>query len=456
MAKTNPQSVATSIGEPSPDVPIFLRKTYYMIDQCDDEIACWSEDGTTFVVKDPDRFERTIIPQYFKHSKFSSFVRQLNFYSFRKIKYADTIRIDPKLEAETANYWRFRHENFQKGKPELLTEIKRMNGQKAPTSPSTSSSSSVSTTQGNKVGVTASAKVTPDPDGASKASKSEVQSLQKRIEEMTKNIDQLTAMVQKVSLKQEEEDQVGSKRKKTELLIKTEDFQTAFNGDLMMDVNGESDQLVRPDDMFSNMELDEIITATGNKDLSSSVEAEAAALSITPPSPVKSTVPMIRETSVNTQVSDNEFVDQLFTAFNEDSDDLFQLEPPSFGLDSANRPDAELMKRLSDALMLLPRDIQVMIVERLIAAITSTESLKPLSKENTSKSLQVQSAMTPSTSIPQTLEEEKQDVPMPLAAATLAALLHHYSSQIQAQQQGNKSKQPQNVQKSIPVIPVHA
>jgi hypothetical protein len=97
-----------------------------------------------------------------------------------------------------------------------------------------------------------------------------------------------------------------------------------------------------------------------------------------------------------------------------------------------------------------------MIVERLIAAITSTESLKPLSKENTSKSLQVQSAMTPSTSIPQTLEEEKQDVPMPLAAATLAALLHHYSSQIQAQQQGNKSKQPQNVQKSIPVIPVHA
>jgi hypothetical protein len=75
MAKTNPQSVATSIGEPSPDVPIFLRKTYYMIDQCDDEIACWSEDGTTFVVKDPDRFERTIIPQYFKHSKFSSFVR---------------------------------------------------------------------------------------------------------------------------------------------------------------------------------------------------------------------------------------------------------------------------------------------------------------------------------------------------------------------------------------------
>lgn len=46
-----------------------------MIDTCDPEIACWSEDGETFVVKDPEKFETTIIPQFFKHSKFSSFVR---------------------------------------------------------------------------------------------------------------------------------------------------------------------------------------------------------------------------------------------------------------------------------------------------------------------------------------------------------------------------------------------
>jgi hypothetical protein len=46
-----------------------------MIDTCDSQVACWSDDGETFVVKDPVKFERTIIPQFFKHSKFSSFVR---------------------------------------------------------------------------------------------------------------------------------------------------------------------------------------------------------------------------------------------------------------------------------------------------------------------------------------------------------------------------------------------
>ena len=46
-----------------------------MIDTCDPTIACWSEDGETFVVKDPNKFEQQIIPQFFKHSKFSSFVR---------------------------------------------------------------------------------------------------------------------------------------------------------------------------------------------------------------------------------------------------------------------------------------------------------------------------------------------------------------------------------------------
>ena len=46
-----------------------------MVDTCDPSIAGWSEDGETFIVKDPVKFEKQIIPQFFKHSKFTSFVR---------------------------------------------------------------------------------------------------------------------------------------------------------------------------------------------------------------------------------------------------------------------------------------------------------------------------------------------------------------------------------------------
>lgn len=70
-------------------IVIFYKELYALVNHCHSEcpqIACWSAEGKTFVVKDKDEFAKTILPQYFDHNKFSSLVRQLNFYGFSKMQ----------------------------------------------------------------------------------------------------------------------------------------------------------------------------------------------------------------------------------------------------------------------------------------------------------------------------------------------------------------------------------
>jgi len=396
-----------------------------MIDTCDPTIACWSEDGETFVVKDPEKFESTIIPQFFKHSKFSSFVRQLNFYSFRKIKYADTIRIDPKLEAETANYWRFRHEHFRQGRPDLLTEIKRMNGQK-------------------KDGEKKEEKPGPKSDVVN----AEVAALKKRIDDMTKNIDLLTSMVSKVNLKQEQQEVseastfIGAKRKKAEQEI---------HAPAVM----QSSTDVRPDDMLSNMEWDEF-----------------GAVPLPDPMPLSNPeVPTgvsgrVASEGQNSAVSDTDFVNQLFTAFEDGEDEgLLQMEsepvvpapselatvPTSSEVTEPQKanPDPELMRRLSDALAVLPREMQETLVDRLVKQITSTEFIASCGQQAATVEGETEaSVVAPTDESPMQTQDFASAAP--LAAATFAALLHHYTTQVQGK--SVKSISP----KTLPIIPAHA
>jgi len=107
------------------DVPVFLMKTFHMINTCDKDIATWSDDGLTFIIKDPETFASDVIPQFFKHNNFSSFVRQLNFYGFRKIK-SDSVRITDD-DDETSKWWRFKHSSFVRGRVDLLKEIRKAN-----------------------------------------------------------------------------------------------------------------------------------------------------------------------------------------------------------------------------------------------------------------------------------------------------------------------------------------
>jgi HSF-type DNA-binding len=76
-----------------------------------------------FVVKDPDLFAASVIPQYFDHNKFSSFARQLNFYGFRKMQ-AKPIR-NSDFDEYTAKHVTFFNEKFKRGRCDLLKEIQR-------------------------------------------------------------------------------------------------------------------------------------------------------------------------------------------------------------------------------------------------------------------------------------------------------------------------------------------
>jgi hypothetical protein len=94
-------------------VPGFLTKTYELFGDPANAHCCgWGKNGNSIIITKIDTFSKTVIPKYFKHSNFQSFVRQLNMYDFHK-----TVQ-DP-------SNGEFHHEYFVRGKPELLIHIKR-------------------------------------------------------------------------------------------------------------------------------------------------------------------------------------------------------------------------------------------------------------------------------------------------------------------------------------------
>lgn len=69
-------------GGGSSSIAPFLRKCYDMVDDSStDSIISWSPSAdNSFVILDTTVFSVQLLPQYFKHSNISSFIRQLNIY----------------------------------------------------------------------------------------------------------------------------------------------------------------------------------------------------------------------------------------------------------------------------------------------------------------------------------------------------------------------------------------
>ncbi|KAH8107095.1 hypothetical protein BXZ70DRAFT_1061152 [Cristinia sonorae] len=104
-------------------VPPFLQKLYEIVnDPRNDELIRWSENGDSFYVLNHERFAREVLGRWFKHQKFTSFVRQLNMYGFHKVPHLQqgVLRSDSDTEP-----WHFEHPHFHRGQPDLLCLIQR-------------------------------------------------------------------------------------------------------------------------------------------------------------------------------------------------------------------------------------------------------------------------------------------------------------------------------------------
>ncbi|RLN90059.1 hypothetical protein BBJ28_00022880 [Nothophytophthora sp. Chile5] len=95
----------------------FVSKLYRMVDTEPSTIVSWIRGGTAFCIVDPKMLAEHCLPKYFRHRRFSSLIRQLNFYSFYRVQ-----------EGQLTIY---QHSFFRKGRPDLLVHIKRRGAGKA-------------------------------------------------------------------------------------------------------------------------------------------------------------------------------------------------------------------------------------------------------------------------------------------------------------------------------------
>jgi HSF-type DNA-binding len=102
----------TSLTPPG-RVPNFPAKMHSILSRSEfEEIISWMPHGRSWRVLKPREFEMHVIPKYFEHSKFSSFIRQANGWGFRRVTQG----------RDRNTYY---HERFLRGLPHLCKDMRR-------------------------------------------------------------------------------------------------------------------------------------------------------------------------------------------------------------------------------------------------------------------------------------------------------------------------------------------
>jgi hypothetical protein len=110
---TKPDPDSLTPLTPPGRVPNFPAKMHSILSRPDlADVICWMPHGRSWRVLKPREFEIRVIPTYFEHAKFSSFIRQANGWGFRRVTQG----------RDRNSYY---HELFLRGLPHLCKDMKR-------------------------------------------------------------------------------------------------------------------------------------------------------------------------------------------------------------------------------------------------------------------------------------------------------------------------------------------
>ncbi|KAJ1656631.1 Flocculation suppression protein [Dispira simplex] len=120
-ANTGTSGATTTGGVPPRHQATFINKLYSIIEDAQNHpLIYWSSRGDRFTVTSPSELAKEVLPRYFKHANWQSFVRQLNMYGFHKV--SDVFHAS---SSNNTHVWEFKHPDFKRARPDLLNSIKR-------------------------------------------------------------------------------------------------------------------------------------------------------------------------------------------------------------------------------------------------------------------------------------------------------------------------------------------